>query len=157
MPAEPLAPPPDEDQEETAEADNAVSSAILDAIVKLNQSVAPPVGEAELATYNLIMDDKPIKFAGAQVGFRRAEEEKHDKPCSTCWHYAQFPAKARKKEQRGACEIMRPDDGDESVEAGDTCDWHNTDGTPPSEQTAPETTPESSPSRSASNLSNRQR
>jgi hypothetical protein len=64
-----------------------------------------------------------------QAGFERREDGARDpRRCGTCWHFCMFPAKVRAKEQAGACEIVRPDDDNLSVNPGDYCHWWTEDG-----------------------------
>ena len=91
---------------------------IIEGITRLNAAAKPAGDPAKV--YELIADDKPLKLAGSQVGFERGKAH-DDAACRLCWHYVQFTARARKKLQTGACEVVRPEDGNPSVEPNDYC------------------------------------
>jgi hypothetical protein len=102
---------------------------MVDGIVKMNRAVNPDQANAE-QLYNLIADDRPIKLTGKQAHFERGGASEHlDIACHLCWHYFATTADARKAVQKGACEVVRPDDGNPGVNPDDYCHFaFSTDG-----------------------------
>jgi hypothetical protein len=136
---EELTPPPEPETDSDSEApakktttprpDDTSVLMMVDGVVKLNRAIKPDQANAE-QLYNLIADDKPIKLTGKQAHFERGGAAKHPEiACGKCWHFFAPMAPARLAAQKGACEVVRPDDGNLSVDPGDYCHFaFTTDG-----------------------------
>ena len=70
--------------------------------------------------YELLMQDRPVKFGPSDVGFSR--KPKYSQTCDACVHWFKSPAA-----KRNTCEIMRPDDGDENVQPFNWCRYWTAD------------------------------
>lgn len=123
-----LDPPPQEaaDTPQPEKDNNEVLLTVLEHLQQAQSAVAQVEDDSERA-YNAIMDGKLPKMTAAASGFTRGAGQGEKQRCGSCWHYAQFPARARKAQQVGACEITRPDDGP-SVEQEDRCKFYTPDG-----------------------------
>ena len=76
------------------------------------------------ADYDDIMDDRPEKFNGEQVGYRKAPRGSEQR-CENCFHFYK-----RVIDTRTVCEIFRNEEVDEKgVDPKYLCDWWTSDGT----------------------------
>lgn len=126
-PQETPEPPQDAPAEETtaSESDEALLT-VLESLQKAQTAVADVDSDSERA-YSAIMDGKLPKMTAAASGFTRGAGQGEKQRCGSCWHYAEFPARARKAEQAGACEITRPEDGP-GIDGDDRCKFYTPDG-----------------------------
>jgi len=94
---------------------------LVKAVVDLNATANPAAAEA-VALYNIIADDRPIKLTSKQAHFERQGAAKHPEiACGKCYHWVKFVAPARVAQQNGACEVVRADDGNPSIDEMDYC------------------------------------
>lgn len=115
--------------EKAAEQPEAADDTVLTVLEHLQgaQAAVAQVEDGSQRAYDAIMDGKLAKMTGTAAGFKRGAGQGEKERCASCWHYAQFPARARKAVQKGACELVRPDDGP-SVEGEDRCRFYTPDG-----------------------------
>lgn len=96
---------------------------VIRAIVELNAASRPASVQSSrlIELYDTIQNDKPVKLTGKQAGFSRNQSGPGGERCGGCWHYFSTVGTERRQVQKGACEVVRPDDDSPSVNPEDYC------------------------------------